>query len=309
MKRKLALCLALCMLAALLAGCKDVSADPGKDPQEEEQGGAQTPAPTPDPEPSPTPDPTPQPEPVSDETTAGVNLRKEANTGAAVLTVIPKGSAVTVLSAGNDWCQVQYGELTGYVATGYLKTLGAGSGNPGNSGSSQKPTSAAVGNTTGVQSLDDKIKKVIDSVTDSSDSKLEQMEAVYQWVSENFRYKAITVDLSKGYTDDLINELAEAFLNTRKGACEHYAAIVYVLFRRLDASYAPIMVTGDRLDSKNGTWGEHAWVIMALDGVYYHFDGLYGRNHMGDTMKTFQKADADLESTHRWDHDAYPVCG
>lgn len=306
MKRLFALLLALCLMAAVFAGCKKVESGTDEPAQ-----GQETPDPTPTPDPDPTP--LPEPEPVTpgttDETTANVNLRKAAGTDAAILTVIPKGSTVNVLATEGKWCQVEYDGGTGYVATGYLKTLGAGVAKPDSGNASQQPTSAAQGNPTGVQSLDAKVKAIIDDVADPADSKLEQMKAVYRWVAENFRYKAIAVDLSNGYTDALINQLAEEYLDSRKGSCEHYAAIVYVLFRRLDASFAPIMVTGDRWDIKNSVWGEHAWVIMAVDGVYYHFDGLYGRNHLGDTMKGFMKTDTDFESNHRWDHDAYPVCG
>ena len=196
-------------------------------------------------------------------------------------------------------------ENTGNENTGNENT---GNENPGSGSTKPQPPSAAVGTLTGVADLDEDLKEIIDGVTNGEVDKLEQLRAVYQWVADNFRYRAVSVDLSAGYTDALQIELAEYFLKYRRASCEHYAVMVALLFQRLDPAYKPVLVSGDRWDTKNQVWGEHAWVIMEYEGRYYHFDGLYGKNHQGDTFRSFMKTDAEMREHHRWDETQYPAC-
>lgn len=54
-------------------------------------------------------------------TTADVNLRKGTSTSTAVLTVVPKGKVVSVISNGNtSWAKVKYGSKTGYLYKQYI---------------------------------------------------------------------------------------------------------------------------------------------------------------------------------------------
>ncbi len=209
-------------------------------------------------------------------------------------------------------------ENTGNENTGNENSGNENSGNE-NSGTGSDPdpdgdsnlqdkVSAAVGTLTGVDSLDADLKKIIDGVTDGEDTKLEQLRAVYKWVADNFRYRAVSVDLSQGYTDALKIELTQYFLKYRRASCEHYATTVALLFQRLDPAYKPVLVSGQRWDVKNQVWGEHAWVIMEYEGRYYHFDGLYGKNHQGDTFRSFMKTDAEMIEHHKWDASQYPAC-
>ena len=57
-------------------------------------------------------------------TTENLNLRDKASTGGKILTTIPKGKAVTLLSErdANGWYKVSYGGKTGYVSGDYLNT-------------------------------------------------------------------------------------------------------------------------------------------------------------------------------------------
>ncbi|QAY60600.1 hypothetical protein ET475_11770 [Microbacterium protaetiae] len=54
-------------------------------------------------------------------TTAPLNLRSSGSLSAKVLTVIPKGKAVTVKKTSGSWSQVTYGSKSGWVANQYLK--------------------------------------------------------------------------------------------------------------------------------------------------------------------------------------------
>ncbi len=49
-----------------------------------------------------------------------LNLRKSASTNGTIITGIPKGSTVTIVEYGYDWCYVSWGGYTGYVSTDYL---------------------------------------------------------------------------------------------------------------------------------------------------------------------------------------------
>lgn len=55
-------------------------------------------------------------------TTTVLNLRSEKSTDSDVLTVIPKGATVTLLSDSTDgWANVSYSSYTGYCSTAYLE--------------------------------------------------------------------------------------------------------------------------------------------------------------------------------------------
>ena len=53
-------------------------------------------------------------------TSASVNLRASASTGAAVLAVLPKGTQVLVIARDGTWCAVVANNISGYVMTEYL---------------------------------------------------------------------------------------------------------------------------------------------------------------------------------------------
>ncbi len=76
--------------------------------------------------------PTPAPGESSSNLTAKVttvsgslNLREEAGSGAKVITTIPRNETIPVLEKGDQWCQVSYAGLTGYVMTSFLTYIEA----------------------------------------------------------------------------------------------------------------------------------------------------------------------------------------
>jgi len=166
---------------------------------------------------------------------------------------------------------------------------------------------AAIGKLTGNARLDAEVKKVIDQVCDPDKDAEYNLGQVFDWMVKELKYKYVTVDLSNGYTDELVTELAEYIILHRRGSCEHQAALMAVFAMRL--GHEAIVVPGEFLSDDKTEWVEHAWVIAEVDGSYYHFDPLYGRNHTGGRPRTFfMKKDADIEAVHRWNREAYPAC-
>ncbi len=169
---------------------------------------------------------------------------------------------------------------------------------------SAEPSGAPV---SGDSTLDTEVASVIAAECPADGTQQERITAVFDWMVDTLKYKYVTVDLSNGYTDELVNELATYTITTLRGACEHQAALMKVF---ADALGAPaVVVKGDFL-AEDGSWTEHAWVIVQLeDGSYRHIDVLYGRNHTGGKPHTMLlKTDEEFSSTHRWNSDDYPVC-
>jgi D-alanyl-D-alanine carboxypeptidase len=56
-------------------------------------------------------------------TTANVNLRKGAGTNYKIVTVIPKGKQVALISKHGSWYKIRYSGKTGYVSSAYVKPV------------------------------------------------------------------------------------------------------------------------------------------------------------------------------------------
>lgn len=57
------------------------------------------------------------------QTTANLNLRAGQSTKHKIVTTIPKGKQVTVVSKSGSWYKVKYGSKTGFVSSSYVKTI------------------------------------------------------------------------------------------------------------------------------------------------------------------------------------------
>lgn len=56
-------------------------------------------------------------------TTANLNLRAAASTSSYVITVVPKGTIVTMQECNCDWLPVSYNGVNGYISTKYLSKV------------------------------------------------------------------------------------------------------------------------------------------------------------------------------------------
>lgn len=178
--------------------------------------------------------------------------------------------------------------------------------------SSETPTSSATSSEQAssevnvLAAANEKAKEVIDEQTDDSMTDIEKARKVYEWLYFNFKYRAVAVDVSGGYVDELTAELCDYYFKYHRGSCEHYAAAQKVLLDNL--GFETYYVEGDRYDAGAGVWGEHVWLIVHYEGAYYHVDGLFGGNHTASLTSMFFVPDSALEATHRWDKSYYPAC-
>ncbi len=151
-----------------------------------------------------------------------------------------------------------------------------------------------------------KAKEALSQVVTNNMTEIEKAKIAYDWLFFHFKYRGMAVDVSGGYTDELTQELAAYYFKYHKGSCEHYAAAQKVLLEELGFNVR--YVEGERYDSKNNVWGEHVWVMMEIDGNWYHVDGLFGGNHTASLSSMFCVPDSALQKTHRWDREKYPAC-
>lgn len=90
------------------------------------------PVPVPTPEPIPIPEPVPVPEPIPvpvvevrlyARTTANLNVRSGPSSSSGIVTSIPRGLAVKVLSEKDGWSEIEYNGIKGFSSTTYLENI------------------------------------------------------------------------------------------------------------------------------------------------------------------------------------------
>ncbi len=157
-----------------------------------------------------------------------------------------------------------------------------------------------------VSTVKTKANETINSVVTSGMTEYQKLKAVYEWLFNNFRYRTVWVDLSKGFTNELTYDLASYYFKYHKGSCEHYAAVQKILFEQM--GYEVRYVGGQRYSSEEGAYGTHIWVMIKINGNWYHVDGLFSGNHTASMLTVFCVPDSEIEGTHKWARDKYPAC-
>ncbi len=160
---------------------------------------------------------------------------------------------------------------------------------------------------TGDAALDGLVLETLQEICGESRTETDSARAVYTWVADGIRYRAGTMELPDGFTDEAVAALAGETLEKRRGDCDGEAALMAVLLRRL--GFETVIVEGEFLRDDGSEWVDHAWVIAEIDGKNAHLDPLYGRYYAEDApLDYFMANDAFMMKTHRWDGDSYPVC-
>ena len=158
--------------------------------------------------------------------------------------------------------------------------------------------------TTRYPDLDQKIASIISSVTNSSMSNYEKLQAIYNYVKNKLSYEMMILNLNElwalqdtySYYDYDGMDVMRAYysLNTGHGVCDNYAALFMILARRI--GFDAYVVGGSVNKVGGGTTG-HAWVMIKAGGTYYIFDP-----QIEDSKKTsydyFGKTDSELPIYH-----------
>ena len=158
--------------------------------------------------------------------------------------------------------------------------------------------------TTRYPDLDKKIASIISSVTNSSMSNYEKLQAIYNYVKNKLSYEMMILNLNELWTlqdtysyydyDGMDVMRAYYSLNTGHGVCDNYAALFMILARRI--GFDAYVVGGSVNKVGGGTTG-HAWVMIKAGGTYYIFDP-----QIEDSKKTsydyFGKTDSELPIYH-----------
>ncbi|MBE6789134.1 MAG: transglutaminase domain-containing protein [Ruminococcaceae bacterium] len=151
-----------------------------------------------------------------------------------------------------------------------------------------------------------KIKKIISKHTNDNMTPLEKAKAIYNWLYPNFGYRAVYVDLSSGFSEELTHQLAAHYFRYYRGSCEHYAAVSRLFFEEF--GYECIYVKGTRYSNLSRRWGEHVWLMVNVNGDWYHVDGLFAGNFAKVMDDYFCVPDSKMEKTHKWDKENLPAC-
>ncbi|QJC51459.1 hypothetical protein HGI30_07790 [Paenibacillus albicereus] len=118
----------------------------------------------------------------------------------------------------------------------------------------------------------------------------EQVQAVYEWVIDRFRYDRTLEEHS-----------AYAGLYGKNGTvCQGYALMLHRLLQA--AGYESRIVYGT---SKGDL---HLWNLVRLDGAWQHLDATLDDPGAGKSkLSYFLRSDAAMAADHSWDRSAYPA--
>ena len=118
--------------------------------------------------------------------------------------------------------------------------------------------------TTGSDTLDAQLHQIVDAYTTDSMSRNEKLQALYNYVRDNFSYLRRNL-VSRGETG-WEPAYAEEFLELGRGNCYSFSALFCLLARQLGLP-AHTVVGGLGASSS-----PHGWVEINLDGTNYMFD-------------------------------------
>ena len=127
--------------------------------------------------------------------------------------------------------------------------------------------------TTGDARLDAKLTSIIQREASPSASLYDNLRRMYNYVIDDYSYLALS-HVPQGSTG-WVNSYASSMIDRRRGNCYSYAALFTLLAQRLgyQATAVSGMVTVDTCPTWTyGSWSEHGWVEIDLNGVTYVCD-------------------------------------
>ena len=139
----------------------------------------------------------------------------------------------------------------------------------------------------------------------------QKMRAIYDWLLDEISYQTET---STDYSLDTYNKIDDYAFNgfkRIKGHCFHYAAMAAEMLDTLGLEITLVKGEGFSLNEADH-FLLHYWVMVNIDGKYYHFDPLY--EYLFDLYDIDRDKDFFLakdsmiySKSHIWERTLYPV--
>ena len=139
----------------------------------------------------------------------------------------------------------------------------------------------------GNKEADDAVRNILSQIIKPGMAETEKLKAVYDHMA-SYNWRAVNADVSGGYTDEKMAELALYLVHSGRGNCDHYASLEILLIRGLGYKAEPMV--GQRKLSEEGQFSAYTWAKVYVDGKACHFDPGYA----------FLLTDEEVKATHRW---------
>jgi hypothetical protein len=143
---------------------------------------------------------------------------------------------------------------------------------------------------------------IIHEIIDENMSQYEKIKAVHDYIIKNTKY-----DTRHFSSEKIPNESYTVYGVLFEGiaVCEGYAKTMKYLLDEVGIETKIVIGRG------NGE--NHAWNIVNIDGDYYHIDATWDDPTTEDGTNIliydyFNLMDSEIEKTHSWDRDKYPLC-
>ena len=148
------------------------------------------------------------------------------------------------------------------------------------------------------EDLINQVDKIIASITNDGMSSSQKVSAVYRWMKANVSYRA-------GPANGLsIEQNAINMLNRRRGQCEEYAGLAYVMMERMGIPVQYVKGEGQAAAGP-GSYTYHTWVRVNTNGSYLHFDPLFGQRWPAHEFDQLSSKRVELLTSHRWNKSVY----
>jgi len=132
------------------------------------------------------------------------------------------------------------------------------------------------------------VQNILSRIIKPGMTEREKFKAIYDHMNSSYNWRAVPADVSGGYTDEKIAELALYLIRNGKGNCDHLACLEVLLIRGIGYQAEPIV--GQRRPTTSSAFYANTWVVVYIDGVRYHFDPGFA----------FLLTDEQVSATHRW---------
>jgi len=133
--------------------------------------------------------------------------------------------------------------------------------------------------------IDKQIKNIFDDIFEKDMTTYEKMEACYDWITKNIKYGKngpYVLDYNmNGYNTAAAycsTMYAESTLKNKKGVCDSYSALYYIMLRRIGIDDA-CWLSGKCLTTSGGYTG-HMWtgIDIGNGAVVRYYDAMLDRN-------------------------------